>query len=406
MLRRNARIFVLSFLVVTVCTIYMRSIIPKDIFFTSSDTLEIKSLPMITLAPQSGGQSRSALGGTQQLTYTAKLFGVVPIKSVNVSVQNERMVSVAGTPFGVKMFSDGVMVVGFSDIETAMGNICPAKSAGLQLGDVITKLDGEKVQSNTDVERHINRRGESIVKVTFLRDGVEMSVKLVPIKDNTSGNSRTGMWVRDSSAGVGTMTFYDVQKGMFAGLGHGIKDSDTQKDIRLLSGEIVAVNITGYTPSSNGEAGELKGTFMSEIPLGRVWANSASGVYGSVFSVPKGNMMAVASPAQVQTGEATILTTIDGTKPKQYDIVIEKISLTGSNQDKNMVIRITDQELLEKTGGIVQGMSGSPIIQIGKLVGAVTHVFINQVNRGYAIFAQNMLFSMDSAQKAYMNKAG
>ena len=162
---------------------------------------------------------------------------------------------------------------------------------------------------------------------------------------------------------------------------------------------MVNVRITGCIPSANGEAGELKGVFTSQFATGRVWANSANGVYGSVFSPPADNMMQVASPAEVQTGPATILTTIEGTKPKEYDIVIEKIALTGSNQNKNMVIRITDEELLERTGGIVQGMSGSPIIQNGKLVGAVTHVFVNQVTRGYAVFAQNMVFSMDNAQK-------
>ena len=405
MLRRNGRIFVLSVLVWAVFMIYAAGLVPDDMYFMRDEPLEIKSLPMIELVPQSEGQSRAASGGAQQLTYTAKLFGVLPVKTVNVSVTDQRMVMVAGTPFGVKMFSDGVMVVGFSDIETPMGNICPAKNAGLQLGDVITKLDGEKVQSNTDVQRHINRKGNSIVKVTFVRDGLELEIKLVPVKEE-SGGYRTGMWVRDSSAGVGTMTFCDVNKGMFAGLGHGIKDTDTQKDIPLLSGEIVPVKITGYTPSSNGEAGELKGSFISEFPIGRVWANSANGVYGSIFSLPDGKMMEVASPAQVQTGAATMLTTIDGTKPKEYDIVIEKISLTGSNQAKNMVIRVTDAELLEKTGGIVQGMSGSPIVQNGRLVGAVTHVFINQVNRGYAVFAQNMVQSMDDAQKLYQSKAG
>ena len=405
MRRRYGRIFVLSALVWAVFMVYTASLVPDDMYFMQNEPTEIKSLPMIELVPKSEGQSRAASGGTQQLVYTAKLFGVLPVKTVNVSVTDQRMVLVAGTPFGVKMFSDGVMVVGFSDIETATGNVCPAKSAGLQTGDVITKLGDTRVQSNTDVERYINRNGNSIVKVTFIRDGIELAVKLVPVKAE-SGGYRTGMWVRDSSAGVGTMTFCDVNKGLFAGLGHGIKDTDTQKDIPLLSGEIVAVKITGYTPSSNGEAGELKGSFMSEFPIGRVWANSTNGVYGSIFSLPEGKLMTVASPSQVETGQATILTTIDGTIPKEYDIVIEKISLTGTNQSKNMVIRVTDTELLEKTGGIVQGMSGSPIIQNGRLVGAVTHVFINQVNRGYGVFAQNMVQSMDDAQRLYQSKAG
>lgn len=384
-----------------VFALYVRSLVPDDMYMTNEGQIQIKSLPMVTLEKGKGAVSRTVNSSEKSLVYTAKLFGVLPLKTVNVSAQPARIVSVAGTPFGVKMFSDGVMVVGFSDIATKQGARCPAKTAGLKLGDVIIKLDGEKITSNRETEDYITQKGGSAVTVTFLRDGVQMSAVLTPVADGDSGLYRTGMWVRDSSAGVGTMTFYDVQKGMFAGLGHGIKDTDTQKDIRLLSGEIVSVRITGCTPSSNGEAGELKGVFISDFPVGRVWANSTNGVYGSIFVSPTDNMMQVASPGEIETGPATILTTIDGTKPREYDIVIEKVSLTGSNQSKNMVIRITDEELLEKTGGIVQGMSGSPIIQKGKLVGAVTHVFINQVNRGYGVFAQNMVFSMDNAQRVH-----
>ena len=404
MLRRYVRLGVVVFLCSVLFAIYTASLVPDHIYTTGTQPPTIKSLPMVTLVPKTKGSQVSAQG--EQLGYTAKMFGVVPLKNVNVSGQNTRVVSVAGTPFGIKMFSDGVMVVGFSDIDTQKGSFCPAKAAGLELGDVIISLDGVKVQSNTDVEKHIASKGNSEVVVVFLREGLEHTTKLTPVTDSTTGSYRTGMWVRDSSAGVGTMTFYDVQKGMFAGLGHGIKDTDTQKDIPLLSGEIVPVRITGCTPSSNGEAGELKGSFISQFPTGRVWANSTNGVYGSVFAPPTDNMMEVASPDQIETGPATILTTIEGTTPKEYDIVIEKVALNGSNQWRNMVIRITDSRLLEKTGGIVQGMSGSPIIQNGKLVGAVTHVFVNQVNRGYAVFAQNMLFSMDNAEKVHMSAAG
>lgn len=399
MLKKCTKIFFAAAVTLALFSAYIRGLVPGDMYLSKGSGLGIKSLPMVTLEQKD--TVKAAANSMQQLTYTAKLFGIIPLKTVNVSTQPGRMVSVAGTPFGIKMFSDGVMVVGFSDIQTAKGVRCPAKAAQLKPGDVIIRLNGEKVKSNADVENHIVEKGSSPVTVTFLRDGIQMETRLVPVYDTTAGTFRTGMWVRDSSAGVGTMTFYDVQKGMFAGLGHGIKDTDTQKDIRLLSGEIVNVRITGCIPSANGEAGELKGVFTSQFATGRVWANSANGVYGSVFSPPADNMMQVASPAEVQAGPATILTTIEGTKPKEYDIVIEKIALTGSSQNKNMVIRVTDEELLERTGGIVQGMSGSPIIQNGKLVGAVTHVFVNQVTRGYAVFAQNMVFSMDNAQKVH-----
>ena len=406
MLKKSVKISVALAGAVLLFGVYIRSLVPDTLYFAKTESVEIKSLPVVTLAPKRLSASQSVQSGDQPVSYTARLFGILPIKSVAVSTTNRRYVSVAGTPFGIKMFSDGVMVVGFSDIPSTTGYICPAKLSGLKMGDVIIGLDDTKPKTNEDVEQFILHNTDRPIRVTFLRDNQQMTVTLVPVMDRDTGVYRTGMWVRDSSAGVGTMTFYDVKKGMFAGLGHGIKDTDTQQDIRLLSGEIVPVTIVGLTKSKNGETGELKGTFMTDIPMGKVLANSTNGVYGTIFMPPADNMMAVASPQEITEGGAYILTTINGTKAKRYDVVIEKIALTGSNQNKNLVIRITDPELLNLTGGIVQGMSGSPIIQNGKLVGAITHVFINQVERGYGVFAQNMIFSMDNTEKVHIDKAG
>ena len=406
MLKKTARISVIMLGLTVIFGFYINSLVPDTLYFTKDEDTAIKSLPMVSLAPKAVFGSRSVQNGDAPLEYTARLFGIVPIKTVNVAYTDQRVVAVAGTPFGIKMFSDGVMVVGFSDIPTTTGYQCPAKLAGLKMGDVILAFNGTQPRTNDDVEDFIIKNADRPIDVTFLRDSKEYSTTLVPVMDSDTGVYRTGMWVRDSSAGVGTMTFYDLAKGMFAGLGHGIKDTDTQQDIRLLSGEIVPVSIMGLIKSKNGETGELKGTFLTDIPMGKVLANSANGVYGTIFMPPADNVMPVASPQEITAGEAYILTTINGTKAKKYDIVIEKVALTSSNQNKNLVIRITDPQLLGLAGGIVQGMSGSPIIQNGKLVGAVTHVFVNQVERGYGVFAQNMLFSMDNAEKVYMHKAG
>lgn len=406
MLKKTARISVIMLGLTVIFGFYIHSLVPDTLYFTKEEDTAIKSLPMVSLAPKAVFGSRSVQNGDVPLEYTARLFGIVPIKTVNVAYTDQRVVAVAGTPFGIKMFSDGVMVVGFSDIPTTTGYQCPAKLAGLKMGDVILAFNGTQPRTNDDVEDFIIKNADRPIDVTFLRDSKEYSTTLVPVMDSDTGVYRTGMWVRDSSAGVGTMTFYDLAKGMFAGLGHGIKDTDTQQDIRLLSGEIVPVSIMGLIKSKNGETGELKGTFLTDIPMGKVLANSANGVYGTIFMPPADNVMPVASPQEITAGEAYILTTINGTKAQKYDIVIEKVALTSSNQNKNLVIRITDPQLLGLAGGIVQGMSGSPIIQNGKLVGAVTHVFVNQVERGYGVFAQNMLFSMDNAEKVYMHKAG
>ncbi|MBQ7283275.1 MAG: SpoIVB peptidase [Oscillospiraceae bacterium] len=399
MLKKTVRICTLLSLLTVLFGFYIQTLIPENMYFTDGGKLEIKSLPMVTISPKQTPFSRSVSSNSGQLKYTARLFGVVPIKEVNISKSSSRVVSVAGTPFGIKMFSDGVMIVGFSDIPTTTGYHCPARLSGLKMGDVIVSFNDTQPKSNDDVEKFIVNNTDRPINVTFMRDGITQSCTLVPVMDSDTGVYRTGMWVRDSSAGVGTMTFYDTQQKLFAGLGHGIRDTDTQKDIKLLSGEIVPVSIMGLTKSKNGEAGELKGTFLTDIPMGKVLANSTNGVYGTIFMPPHTNMMPVATPQEITAGKAQILTTISGNRAKYYDIEIEKVALTSSNQNKNLVIRITDPELLALTGGIVQGMSGSPIIQNGKLVGAVTHVFVNQVERGYGVFAQNMLFSMDNAAK-------
>ncbi|MBQ5782328.1 MAG: SpoIVB peptidase [Oscillospiraceae bacterium] len=401
MLKKTVKIFVFCAVFLTGFGVYVTTQIPHSLYCSQGENPHIASLPMVSLVPQNQTGTVAANSSGQSLCYRAKLFGVVPVKTVSVTKDDRRSVLVAGTPFGIKMFSDGAMVVGFADIATSQGYRCPAQAAGIKTGDVIVGINGITTRSNDDVERIIAQSGSAPLQITLLRDEERMTVTVLPATDVTTGSLRTGMWVRDSSAGVGTMTFYDVNKGMFAGLGHGIKDTDTQKDIRLLSGEIVPVKITGLAPSRNGQAGELKGIFTSNFATGRIMANSANGVYGNVFSVPEGSIMQVAQPQEIQVGAAQMVTTIEGSVPKKYDIVIEKISLNSTNHNKNMIIRITDRELLDKTGGIVQGMSGSPIIQNGRLVGAVTHVFVNQVTRGYAVFAQNMVESMDSAQKEY-----
>ncbi|MEG1862843.1 MAG: SpoIVB peptidase [Oscillospiraceae bacterium] len=404
MLKKIIKTFLFAGMLLAGMSIYIHNRIPDVMYFSPGQEVSIKSLPTVVLTKaQKPSPEVSAVGGS--VKYTASLFGIFPVKTVAVATTDRLYVSVSGEPFGIKMFCDGVMVVGFSDILTATGYQNPAKLVGLKMGDVILEINGHQTQTNEDVEGIIKKHGQNPVTVTYLRDEVRSTLTLVAVFDVNNNTYRTGMWVRDSSAGIGTMTFYDINRGLFAGLGHGIKDVDTQKEIRLLSGEIVPVKITGVLKSHDGTAGELKGTFMTTIASGKVLLNKDTGVYGDSYGCSGSELMAVASPQEVQTGKAYILTTINGTKPQKYEIEIEKVSLTSQNQNKNMVIRITDPSLLALTGGIVQGMSGSPIIQNGKLVGAITHVFVNQVNRGYGIFAQNMITTMNSIEYLELKNA-
>ncbi len=376
--------------------IYTAEKIPGVININYGEPVYIESLPIVTMKPVGNTASgRQMSTSVSPLYYKANLLGLFPIKEVAVTQTDQRYVNVSGKPFGIKMFCDGVMVVGFSDILCESGYKNPAKTAGLKLGDIITHMNGKETQTNEDVERIIEKSENNPIKVTFIRDESEHTALLIAIKDVNTDTYRTGMWVRDSGAGIGTMTFYEPRLGYFSGLGHGIKDVDTQQELRLLSGEIVPVKITGIIKSKNGSAGQLKGTFMTTVASGKILYNGSTGVYGRAYSMDNDNLMPVATPSEIQTGKAYILTTITGTQPQKYEIEIEKINLTSTDRNKNMVIRVTDSRLLALTGGIVAGFSGSPIVQNGKLVGAVTHVFVNQVDKGYGIFATNMLETMD-----------
>ncbi len=375
---------------------YSAGKVPDVINISYGQDVKLRSQGFISLHPVDQPVSARQIEKDSESTrYTARLLGIIPVKEVAVVTSEERYVSVSGKPFGIKMFCDGAMVVGFSDILTSSGYKNPAKVAGIKAGDIIISMDNKSTKNNDDVENIIAKTNGKAISVTYLRNGQQHTATITPVKDVNSSTYRTGMWVRDSGAGIGTMTFYDTTTGYFSGLGHGIKDVDTHQELRLLSGEIVPVKITGIVKSKNGSAGQLKGNFTTTVASGKILHNGSTGVYGKAYFMEYDNIMPVATPSQIHTGKAYIITTISGNQPQQYEVDIEKINLTTSDPNKNMVIRVTDSQLLALTGGIVAGFSGSPIVQDGRLVGAITHVFVNQVDRGYGIFASNMLNTMD-----------
>ena len=307
------------------------------------------------------------------------------------------MVTVCGTPFGVKMFSEGALIVGFSDLNTPDGTANPAKKAGLRLGDRVVRMDDTLTETNDAVHDALETAAGAPVQVVYIRNGEQFQTRLTPVWDSTAGQWRAGMWVRDSSAGVGTMTFVDNAAGVFAGLGHPISDSDTGESVALRSGEIVPCQIVGCTSGTVGSPGELKGRFLSTHALGSICINSKTGVYGRTRAAFSGPELEMAFAQEVVPGDAEIWTTVDGEVPKAYRIRIEKVN--DADPHRNMILRVTDRQLLAKTGGIVQGMSGSPILQNGRLVGAVTHVLVNDPTRGYGIFAQTMLKQARAVEK-------
>ena len=299
-----------------------------------------------------------------------------------------RSVAVCGTPFGVKMFSDGALVVAFADRYSASGRENPAKEAGLRLGDLIISAAGRPVHSNDDLSAALQTGQGSAVTILYRRGGHEYTAQLTPWAD-ASGVYKAGLWVRDSSAGIGTLTFVDPVAGSFAGLGHPISDVDTGADFTLLSGEIVPVTVTGVRKASPGAAGELRGEFLPDI-VGTVTGNDTTGLYGRYTASAQnaGTMLPVASPEEVHPGDAELWTALSGRTVQHYAVRIERV---GGGQDRDLTLRVTDPALLDATGGIVQGMSGSPLVQNGKLVGAVTHVLVGTPAKGYGIFADTMV---------------
>lgn len=345
-----------------------------------------------------------ALAGSEY-NVDLKLFGFIPVKQAQVDVVGEMYVVPEGTPFGIKIFTSGVLVVGMSDVDGRDGLSNPAKNAGIKEGDVILSIDGRPVSSNEDVAAIIEKSEGKSLRMELQRDNMSFFVGFTPVLSATENKYKAGIWVRDSSAGIGTLTFYNPATGIAAGLGHGICDVDTGELLPLSSGELVGARIHSVVKGKVGAPGELRGQF-TEAELGNLLINGETGVYGRTEDLSgTGELMQIAMKQEVETGPAQILTTINDGSPCLYDCEIEKVHFNDESLTQNMVVRVTDSELLDATGGIVQGMSGSPIIQNDRLVGAVTHVFINDPTKGYGIFAENMYNSAKSVAGVSMQKA-
>ena len=387
--------------------IFFRRYLPDSYLVAEDTPLYLAQTPYVTVhSPKhtDGSVDVSLQTGTRSVQL--RLFGVIPVKTVWVKEEAEHTVLVSGAPFGVKLFSDGVMVVGFSDIYTENGYQNPAKNAGIRMGDTVRSVGGQAVADNDDIREKVEASEGRPVSVTFERKGEQKTVFVTPVRDRSTDVYRIGMRVRDSSAGIGTLTCVDPENGTFAGLGHAITDVDTDEIIEVRSGEIAEVDITGVVPSSSGSPGELKGV-LSMAAAGDILQNDETGVYGTVKNITyfPGTEMPVAMRQEAVVGDAVVYTCIDGDTPQEYAVTIERISYNESSPNKNMVVRVTDKRLLQETGGIVQGMSGSPIVQNGKLVGAVTHVLVNDPTRGYAIFAENMMETARAVAEEAQQKA-
>ena len=330
--------------------------------------------------------------GTQRLgaLFFSALFTLSALSGIRAEAafSQPRMLVPVGHTIGIKLFADGVVVIGLAQVETDRGVTAPGVDCGLQVGDVIEEANGTQVESSEQFSALLQCGG--IVDLAVIRDGEDLTLSARPVRDE-DGTYRLGAWIRDSMAGIGTVTFYDPETGQFGALGHGITDSDTGLLMPLLDGAVMSSTVKAVKPGSAGTPGQLRGEFDLTRDMGTLSANTELGVFGTLESsqMTAGQAIPVASAAEIREGEAVIYANVSGDSVEAYAIEIVRIlDPTGA---QNLLLRVTDAALIAKTGGIVQGMSGSPIIQNGKLVGAVTHVLVNDPTKGYGILIENML---------------
>ena len=369
--------------------LYIQYIIPDEISITPGERFIINQRFSLSLAETSDLLPKVTDAGGN--TFGINLYlREQPVQAV-ISQGEPRMVVPGGNPFGITLHTQGVLVVGMTDVQNGSNLVNPAKEAGIKAGDILTHINGQELERGCDVRLMVAGSEGASLTFTLLRRGEQLEVNVLPVLSEFDNAYKAGIWVRDSSAGIGTMTYFDPESGLFAGLGHAVCDIDTGAIMPLGHGKIVDVNISGVNAGQSGKPGELIGSFMPHSPLGELSLNSQAGLFGELTgSFISHQPIPMARRQEVQPGPAVILSTISGNKPQAFDITIEKVNHSDISPTKNMVIRVEDERLLSATGGIVQGMSGSPIIQNEKLVGAITHVFVNDPSRGYGVFAENM----------------
>ena len=332
------------------------------------------------------------------------LWGIIPVKTVRVLSGGPRQVVLGGTPFGCVLNLKGVLVVGFADVKTADGVHNPAREAGLKTGDVLTAVNDAPLRDTSALaDLVVNGSGQS-VRLRYTRGEEEHTTTLTPAYSVDDRCYKLGLWVRDSEAGVGMLSFCDEESGICVGLGHALKDADTGTDFAMSEGEAYHAQILSVEKGTAGSPGQLSGCIQAGQPLGPVLENDVNGVYCVAQTTIGSRTAEVAAAEEVQRGEAVMLAAIDGAEPKEYRVQIDHIH-TGAADGKNMRVHVMDAALLDLTGGIVQGMSGSPILQNGKLVGVLTHVLVDDPTSGYAIFADTMLATARSLVAGSLDNA-
>ena len=389
-------VLILTIVYVYVCNI---SMLPSDIILMQGETLNLNTVFGLNVQDEETMQASSSLNNsiveeTGQMDLSLNLFNLFSVKDVTVNVIPKTTVIPVGKAIGMKLYTEGVLVVGMSEIEGKK----PYENSGIETGDKIIEIDDTQIDNTDELIECVNNSNGKELEIKYISDNEEKTTSIEPVK--TSDNEyKLGLWVRDAAAGVGTLTFYEPSTGKFGALGHGINDVDTYELIDIASGELVTTEIIDIVKGEDGSPGEIRGTIDNGTSLGNIYKNTGFGIYGNIDNVAKLNLTQykeyeVANRSEITTGKAEILCELENGKTQSYEIEIQRLFLENNENNKSMLIKVTDEELIEKTGGIIQGMSGAPIIQNGKFIGAVTHVLVNDAKTGYAVFGDLMIKQM------------
>ena len=404
-LKKIIIICVLLILFTYICSI---SMLPDNMIVMQGEKIKFNTLLGISLKKEENSlqvssniNEKSIINNEMDLS--VNLFDKIKLKTVNVSVIPQTKVVPLGNLLGLKLYTKGVLVVGMSEIKGIDNKkYKPYEESGIEEGDMIIKINEENISTTTDLVECVNSSNGERIEITYLRNDETKKCELFPTK--TSDNEyKIGLWVRDAAAGVGTASFYDIETGKIAALGHGITDVDTGDLVTISNGELITTNVLSISKGEEGEPGEIRGTIEGGNKIGNVEKNTSLGIFGEVsgknyLGIKDSDAIDVANRNEIKEGKAYIICELETGKKGKYEIEIEKIYTANNHDNKSMLIKITDSTLLEKTGGIIQGMSGSPIIQNGKLIGAVTHVLVNNPTEGYAVFADMMLKQMKTVE--------
>ena len=392
---------IILFLIISIITIVILISIPFNLFFTDSIILtedefnklmSSNSFIFDKIVEQCSTSEVDDKLNEYAIKY--KLFNLFNIKNLKVSVINNEVYA-GGKALGFVVNTRGLIVVGCNYILTREGRVCPMESTTLEVGDVIIAINGKDIVTMDDMLNIVNSSNGEAIELTYVRSGNTSITSITPVFDIQTNSFKLGLWLKEDAMGVGTITYVDTDAN-YGALGHAISLDNTGTPLDITGGSVYDCNVVGVKIGSVGQAGQLLGAFnVGDNSIGTLNKNTENGAFGTIFNIADYTqdmkLMKVGGTNTVKPGKAKILSCVSGTTVKEYDIDIIKTNYQGRSNNRSMVIKITDPELLRTTGGIVQGMSGSPIIQDGKLVGAVTHVFLNDATKGFGLFIDWMI---------------